>query len=279
MDRRRFMRSISIGPILGIAGCMSNNTNESSSPKNTETAPTVLSQTEERETRSPVVSDASLVTEMTEFEDIETKRISAAAAGSVIELCFTYKSTVHDGEHHVTYQVRIFDEDRKRIIQTSSEDRQFVEGSGWSSWSNSAQFNTETWSKGKYKAEIIVRDEIAGLSSAARTATFKLTEPLHASEVDLVEIDSQLRFQTGEDFQFSFKIRNTSDRDGTFRTRYSIYYDQYHVFTSDDYIDVPVAAGSIGEWTSGKAPLNEAGEYEFRLDVIDETWSVIVENR
>jgi len=265
-NRRQFLGTALAGIIASSAGCTSDGTGETTSSENGEPP-------------APDIKEVSLVTEHDSYGDLAQNKISAAASDAIIDIAFNYESTTHDNEHHVTNQVRIFDNSGNRIAQESVDDKQLEGQSGRDTWENSFWFDTEGWGKGEYEIEVLIRDQITGLSSSPGKGKFELTEPLHQSEVGVVEIDAPSSVRVGEDYQITFRIRNTSSRDGTVRTRLSEKYERNNWYTYNDYLDITIAAGSVREWTSSTFSFNQSGEYEFRLDSINESWNVTVEDR
>lgn len=276
MQRRAYL-ALCGGSLVGLAGCTGGEpAGGTPSPSPTRTPNPTPTRTPEA--RRPRISDVNLVTAWESFGDVIENEVESATPGAPIGIGYRYKIQSHDGEVKPFIQVEVYDEDDTRVAMEQKEDRQLTDGNDYSDWEGAMHFETRGWEKGEYTATVSIRDEISEKSASSRRGTFDLTEPLSESEVSFVEVDVPSRVQTGEPFTYEFFIRNVGNRDGTFRTKMSVRTEHWDWETSDEFWYVTAATGEVESWKSSEITIDEPGEYTYRLDAIDETWTVRVED-
>lgn len=107
--------------------------------------------------------------------------------------------------------------------------------------------------------------------------TFELLKPLAADEVSLMSVDTPSEAAVGEPYQFTLKFKNLTDRTNSVQTSLSLRQDGRDWYTyMDNQIECTILTNVPNTWESGAEPFSDAGEYTYRLDRLDETWSVTV---
>lgn len=290
MDRRKYLTiMVSLGAST-IAGCSesssgdSNDAQESDSTQNTDNQSDDTDagdddqddESDDTEIPSPQIEGVSLVSSWNDFGDLDDNSIDATTAGCPLITAYQYGIQSHNGEVELTAQLRIFDSNGSRVAQEQSTDSQLTDSEGYRTWEGSTWTESEGWDRDRYTAEVIIRDEIAELSSDPVEAEFELTEPLRESEVSLVEVDAPSQISLNDPYQYEWVFRNIGNRDGGFRTRVSVSYEGSDWVQSDDIFYLSIPEGDTESLVSSEITFDQAGEYVYRIDAIGETWSVDV---
>jgi hypothetical protein len=127
------------------------------------------------DSKAPILTDASLVSDWESFGDLEENGIEQVEVGESIEIASQYWYW-RDQRLDVFRTVRLFNENRDRVRITTSSDEQLVENVGWAPFQIADVFDTTGLDPGEYTAEILVEDESSGLVSDAFETTFTLID-------------------------------------------------------------------------------------------------------
>ncbi|MFA1609874.1 COG1470 family protein [Halobellus rubicundus] len=279
MKRREVITGTSLALL---AGCLGDSQSEEETEDTAENTPTPSPIETSTPTRSstptslkPVVSNVNLVSEWQEFGDVTARSIEGAGRGASIVIGYRYSVQVHDGEHDITKQARIFDSSGTRVAQTSSEDQQLVDGEGYQEWEGAFDFETEGWDLGEYEAEVIIKDNISGKVSSKTIGEFSLNSPLGDGEAKLISYSGPESLQPDESYSYSLELENTANRDSSIVSTLSVKRDRSEWYTYEDtQFELTIPAGETRTRESGTvtAP-SDSGEYTFRIDDIGEVWS------
>jgi hypothetical protein len=123
--------------------------------------------------RAPIITDGALVTEWSEFGDLEANRIESVSVGELITLAARYWYYV-EGRLQVFRTWRIFDSDGDRVRIQNTDGEQLFDQVGWRQFEFAQQFDTTGLSAGSYTVELVLEDEQSGAVSNAYEFEFEL---------------------------------------------------------------------------------------------------------
>lgn len=124
--------------------------------------------------KTPIITDANLVSEWNNYGDTIQNSISSAARGSWITIANRYWYYTESKTLNVFNQVKVFTESGERVALKTNTDEQVTDTNYWTSWEYASQIDTTGWSGGEYTAEVLVRDNEDQLVSNAATVEFTL---------------------------------------------------------------------------------------------------------
>ena len=203
--------------------------------------------------------------------------MDAVGVGGVAVIGLNYTLPVHEGQSKEFVQTTIYHDGSSVTTRTAtdtnlSEDN--VEENEWERWFG---FETGSWEKGTYTAEIIVRDEISGKNSSSFTFDFEVVEPLGESEAEIAEISQPAEVTVGDSITYEIEFENTSDRDSSIVSTISgRYEDSEWVQTSDEKFRFNLASGESRTLTSGEVSFDQEGTYQYRYDSIEAVVTITV---
>lgn len=279
MNRRQFISaSTTTGAIALIAGCTSSN----ASPENTTTTTELPTTTTERTTTQtysgPAILSSGLISRWKEFGDVNSYRVDAVGKGAYALIGFRYEILVQEGTLDITQQVKVFDPNGERVAIKNRDDEQLTEGDGIQTWENAFYFDTSTWDRGEYTYEVLIRDNASNKVSETKQGSFTVNAPLDGEEATLVSVDDPDTVSVGESYSFTLTLENTSTRDGSVVSPLSARFksqDTWETY-SDSRLAVTMASGETNTWESGEISYEYEDTVEYRLDAINETWSIEV---
>ncbi len=284
MHRRRYLATTGATLTAAtFAGCLGSGDGgsdpepETSTTSSTTTEPTP---TTTSEPEAPEITASSLLTGWQDFGDVLDEQVSGVGKGANAIVGFRYQANIIDGSVDTTEQVRVFGPDDNRVGLEEATDDQLVDGEGRQDWEHALYFDTASWDLGDYSYEVLVRNNATGEVSDTAEGTFSVVEPLGPQEATISGIDAPDSIATGETYSFTLEFSNVSDRDSSIVSPISAKYESVSEWSSasDDPIWCNVAEGESNTWTSGEVTYDTPGTIEFRIDAIDETWTVTVED-
>jgi|GEM_PF-1942324 len=280
MDRRRY---IALMGAAALAGCASEGSDQEST---TTTAPsTTTTTTTETSTetttppanRPPTIDTVSLISRWDEFGDAKDHQLQAMGRGALAIVGFRYMAGVHNGTANYTEQVKVYGPDGNRVAIDQSTDEQLVDETGYSSWEHALYFETESWDLGEYTAEVLIRDNEINATSDTGSTEFTVNRPLTEGDAELVNVIGPDSIQPGERYEFTLELMNTSARDGSVVSPWSVKWESgLNWSTYDTEVTASVAAGETNEWSGYVEGLEDEGTVIFRLDEIGQTWQLEV---
>jgi hypothetical protein len=127
---------------------------------------------------------------------------------------------------------------------------------------------------------------LAGCSESPSDGSTPATTPAGTSPADgggvtadafeVVSVETPDRVEIGAPYRFHVTVRNTSDRRGTLASPLSVRPEGGAWQPLDQRVEVEVPPGETATWDASKVHLGYLGTYEFRIDALDERWSVAV---
>lgn len=221
------------------------------------------------------IEESSLLSHWEDFGDVLSNQMNAVGVGGIANIGARYNIPVHDGKVEELFQVTVFNEESSvdsRTVEDTKLVRNDVQKEAYERWEG---FDTTDWEQGNYTAQVIVRDEVTGENASAEF-DFSINEPLGPDEVEIVDVVQPPNWEVGEADTFEISVKNTSDRDGSIVSSFSVRInDSDWQSYSDKYIS-NIPAGETRTEESDRESFERAGSYEFRIDDIDESWTIDV---
>lgn len=289
MNRRAFVALAGSVTLAGCSGTSSSTPTERSStteattrqtsPETERTTTETESTTTETTTSapSPTIESADLLTHWNEFGDVEKNAVNAVGLGSTAVIGWHYSLPIHDGKSEETVQVTIYDEEGPSVTSRQKSDTHITNQTGSDEWERWFGFETADWEKGEYFAEILVRDDVSGKNSGVTEVNFTVNEPLGKGEASIESTQYPDSVTVGEEVTFELTFANTSNRDGSIVSSLSARYnDGSWQSVSDSKFELNVGANSTRTWNGNAVSFDSAGTYTYRLDDVEETWSIEV---
>jgi len=279
MNRRRYLAASGALGLSTLAGCTSRGDNDSESDPTTSTpTPTTTGPTTTSEPAAPEITDSSLLTGWGAFGDTLDKQVTGVGQGASAIIGFRYEANVIDGSIDITEQVSVHGPDDNRVGLEESTDTQLVDGEGRQYWEHALSFDTSSWELGDHSYEVLVRNNATGEVSGTAEGSFSVVEPLTDQDATISGVDAPDSVSTGEPYAFTLEFANVSDRDSSIVSSLSVKYESSSEWSTwtEDPIWCNVAEGESNTWSSGEVSWDTPGTLEFRVDAIDETWTVDV---
>lgn len=210
-----------------------------------------------------------------EYGDVEAERTSAFGAGAPVVIGSRHRLPTVDGKVDATLQCNVY-EGEEQLSKDTLEITELVDTAG--PWAHEAifVFESETFERGSYSAEVLLRDDRFGTRVRTDPIEFEIVDPLTSGEVEIIEVDHPDPIKANEPFSMDIVLKNVSDRDSSIVSDHSVRRNLGEWTNFDDTRTANIAAGAEFVWerTDWELP---RGEYTERLDALDLTWSFEVE--
>ena len=286
LTRRQLLATTGTALAAGLAGCTSSEPTDSppettSPPTQPPTPqPTTREPTTTRQPEPPEILEVALVSEFSEYGDVQANPVTAVGKGATALLGYHHETTVHDGTLNITTQVKVFGPSGRRVDSSTHDDEQLVSGNGRQEWQNVHTFDTTGWDLGDYEFGVLIRDNVTNTVSETARGTFTLNSPLGPQDASLQSVFGPDAVGVGEDYAFTLNFSNTSERDGSVVSTISGKWKSESSWYTypDSSITATMAAGGTGTWESSPITFENTGTFQYRLDALDEIWEVEVAN-
>lgn len=293
MNRRRYLSALGTLAGTAVAGCTGDGTggdgtdSPTSSPTPTATAsatpsptPTDTPTPTESPTPSPkppVIDQVNPVTRWQGFGDVIDNSIESVGQGGYVRIGGRYRIWTHGGTVGQTVGAQIYNADGNRVGQQQRSDESLTDkdGHAWYEWT--LQFQSTTWSKGEYSGTYIVRDDRLDRTSERVSYDLQIVDPLEGNEAEIVSYDGPDTVEINESFNYTLTLRNNANRDSSIVSDMSVSQDGGAYRPAGQTFRVNIPAGQTVEWPITGASLSQYGELSFRINDIEDEWSITVE--
>jgi hypothetical protein len=207
----------------------------------------------------------NLVESFESYGDVAENAIQSAPAGQEILVGYRHETWVHDSTFKTTIQIEILDQGNNRVAINQDKEDQVVDADGPTMWEGAMGFLAD-WRPGEYTAEVVIRDDVTGLTSEPGTGTFEITEPEPKLEIIRAE-----RFSGEYDSGVRGVAKNVSEQELS-------YAEVSAVFLDDDGRQLGDALDNTNDLAPGrewKFELNYLGEERFSSYELSLDWSVV----
>jgi len=172
----------------------------------------------------------------------------------------------------------VYGPDGDRVDMKQDSDEQLVDAEGRQQWEHALYFDIADWEQGEYSYEVLIRDNVLEKVSGTAEGEFEVNEPLGPQEATISNIEGPDAIATGEDYTFTLEFSNVSDRDSSVVSPISVKYERANEWQTSDgnSLFCNVSAGESNTWESDETSFDTTGTVQFRIDAIDETWSIDV---
>lgn len=275
MRRRNLL--VAMGGLTALAGCSSSDS--SGTDQNSTTQTTTPEQLSDGLREGiPEIEQLNLVPKYGDYGDVVGNEIESVGQGGVAVVAFRYKMPVHDGKTEEFIETSIYHNGSSFDSKTRTDEDLVDVENGAITYERSEPFETENWDTGTYSAEVIARDEISNKNSKSQTIEFEILEPLGAGDAEVTSVETPPNVQKGDDVSFTVNLKNNTSRDNSIVSPISVRYENGEWNSFDEKLRLNIPAGGTGEYEPAGGSYSAEGTFEYRLDAIDETWSITVGN-
>lgn len=307
MNRRCYLRTLVVGSVVALGGCLDAFGSGEDSETNTNTdggtarsgdgTPTTSadaetrSETDDAETSTetddatpnpdddlPRVTDAGLLADdrSGSLED-GYMVVDALGRGGTAHVGSVFRGRNRDGEMVFTSSCTVTGPGGDEVGSDSVPHTAYdTSDERYTELDVTFDFETRTWTTGTYTAHVTARNDDTGEESPEATVEFDVVEPFTGNEVTIDEVQGPDPQYPGGEYAHDVWLLNETDRDSSLVSAVSQRRDGGEWTQRDRHVEINLPANvdrSIYfNWT-----FDEPGEYEFRLDAIDDTWSLTVE--
>lgn len=276
MNRRSFLMTASAALI---AGCSSGNqTEKTATPTPTET-PTETETPSPTPAPQPKIDFFSPITQGEEAEgNLSDFATSGFGKGGNAYFGCRAGIPIHDSAADYSAKATILQSGETVDTHTYDAGKKITQKGNTESGEFWVKFgDISDWSRGSYKAEIIVRDDISGETST-ETAKFSVNPPFGASEIELISSDIPSTVKVGESFDYTLTFKNKSSRASSIVSPVSARYGSNSWTQTDSIFQLNLAPNSTGVHHATDVTFENAGQLDIRLDAIDTTLSFQIED-
>lgn len=246
------------------------------SPSPTRT-PTVTPTPSATPSRAPRVTRTELVRRWEQDADLDALAVNNVGEGGIVTIGFAFEVWTGDGEVDVEAEVDVFDDSGEHIDSRTRTDTRTVDEETVGTFAWGVEFPSTDWGQDDYTAEVVVRDRNRDRRSNTGTVDFEVVTPLTGEEAEMIAYDGPETVTAGESFDFDVRLRNETDRDSSVVSTVSENRNGDGWSELDGKIRANIA-GNDGEATySDEWTVEDPGQYQYRIDTIEERWGITVE--